>query len=284
MDQQGRENFRELRITSKIPSGTVLQLSGSEALNEYAVPGSYFGETPKAWVKGKDAPGAVLPVQEIYRKSAAENSARFRAMTRSIVTAFGKKEFTIVCRFKGRHFNDTRVMLAGSFILRSRLGASRYALTWLDAYPPAAIPVSIDANERIDNGDTLTSTFDFYLDNGSIVDKGGSRVSDVRLLISKCPAGQRWDYWNWTGDTIPPVTLAQMLQSVHTIIPYQVRVPDVTVNSVKWEDIIPTEWKSGDYYLGVYTSDEFGNSGLAPMAFDGGFYTNPLKVTVISGK
>jgi hypothetical protein len=232
-------------------------------------------------------------------------------LDRNQLYAYGKKEFMLVFHFRGRYFHEDRYVLMS----RSQAGESGYIYgenatlssglsrtistrTYFDFYPPAINFTSVVDTLYLNNGDTVRSIFDFALDNASAEDKGLARITELKLIVAHCPANgtilsdnrtvwndATWNYPTWTANTQLPVSLTDLQAERVVEIPYPVHMPWRVINGVAWRGIDPSEWKSGKYFIGVVSKDEYGQEGFAPVAFQPAtFSTNPFIVTVLSGK
>jgi hypothetical protein len=86
---------------------------------------------------------------------------------------------------------------------------------------------------------------------------------------------------------IRPARDYQLLSYRHLMIPFNVQVPNEVLNDVRWDNIDPSSWPSGDYLLSIITRDEYGNEGIAPTSFSLDPLKpncNPWRVHVASGK
>jgi hypothetical protein len=229
------------------------------------------------------------------------------ALKKSDEVLSGFKEFFLVFSFKGTNFWEQRYVVSRKDVYdESReltSGLVRTVSTYyaFDLHKPNAYYLARSVEGVIGNGDTISSRFDFVLDDAGVRDGGKARVTEIKLVIASEPdSGQimadgsmwypgTWNYLNWTQDSLYnrfPISLQDLYNSRRvTILDYPIDVPMRQILNVGWRDIDPLAWPSGRYFIGVVASDEYGNEGLAPVTFDqADRHTNPLLVTVLSGK
>ena len=252
--------------------------------------------------------------------SADDNFARFFGLP--VGVGSGKKEISVVFRFKGRFFKDERYFVTTGILSRTDSDkrpdvdwfnvyeAGEYSLSgttastsdrikeyYVDYYVPSiALPSSQNA-EYLNNGDTVTQLFDFVMNaDGSVSDVGLARVTSLSLIVAKYPEdGEKlsdgtvwndtlWDPQSWISKQIlPPVTLDDLYKFEHFILPYDIWVPQITISGIRWEDINPYSWDAGKYLVGIIAGDEYGNSGLAQLNLTGK-QSNPFRLVVVNGK
>lgn len=156
----------------------------------------------------------------------------------------GRKEFIVKAKLTGRFFNDER-------IFTSRI--TKTTLYWWDLYPPAVAFCGGDIvreKHTPQPGDTVTGPFDVKLSEGSaIIDYAGSPPVEAVLYFAK------------TGG----FTLSDILGSRNDFFRIEFDNRNYIQRKVKWENIDPGHWTSGDYMMAIVTKDSRGNRGIAPF-------------------
>lgn len=280
---EGKENLSRLRRTFNYPNDPrvdqlAFKLRGTEPYNEIAVPGSYWGPSPKRWdITKRD----YVDIQEEITGSAHSNYDEIVKMQRTFIYDFGKKEFWIFARFRGKYFNDVRMAASIGDRLDIPQHDPNLMQGYMDLYPPK---VNIDAESPlwITNGHQLTQSFGYALaQTGSVTDDGEAKVEAVELVVAQWPQSRSWD-----NKTTPYTLTLEQLQSYrHMVYPFPIPVPDVTISDVAWRDIDASDWPTGKYVMALVTRDEFGNEGFAPMKYlTSEESTNPWIATVLTGK
>jgi len=183
------------------------------------------------------------------------NEVSFSSL-RSDNLKFGYKGFLFVTRFRESGFNDEILLVHG-------YTESDTFYTVRDIYPPVMKFDHRTANnpDDIAEGDTLANRFNFALaDSNSLIDKGFATIENVELVIAQKP--------DWL--TNPDDENARSLLTIDSLLAYPNRVfgyviekPYDTLHYVRWDNIDPQNWATGDYLFGVVTLDEFGNRGFA---------------------
>lgn len=280
---EGAENLASLRRTYNYPNDNdvdqlAFKLRGDEPLNEIAVPGSYWGQSPKRW---QSTSRELIDIQETLAGTPAENYHEIVKMQRTFLFDFGRKELVIFARFKGRFFDDVRMAASiGPKLDISPTHPNRMQ-SYVDFYPPKA---NIDDNNPLwlTNGYEVANVFGYALSaSGSVVDDGYARVEKVELIITQWPSERLWDKYTTPFD----ISIDELLVCRHRILPYDIPIPRATINDVAWRDIDATDWPSGQYVIGILTEDEYGNGGFAPIKLKTAEYTtNPWIVTIRTGK
>lgn len=282
----GQENLSEFRHTTATPTrdpDVLVSLATPEGkLNETAVPGSYWGADPKIWRNSNSDPDDYVSTQRLIASDSAQAMYDYlMALDIYQLRSQGKKEFTIVALFKGRYFNDTRVMVAGSKIITDTRFAQNYppAQSYFDLYPPMIQPAKAGSGCHLTNGDVISSNFCFHLlegdDKTSVIDLAEANVAEITLVIAKKPT------W-MDNDEATQLSMDQLFSLRTDLFPYEIKKPENIQRNVGWDNVDPSDWPSGEYLFAVITADEFGNRGLAP--YNSNDYTNPFVVTVQSGK
>lgn len=291
---EGRANLEDLTITTAHPSTDDAVQDIVWPIVGESTPGSYFGENPKIW--SKEEGKRYVDIQHREYGTPGENYRRIMQLQKFDMVKYGRKEFAIVLRFRGKSFGDVRTVLSGSNLAASggRQGSTAvvsldsYIRTYFDFFAPKITNASISHPDYVTNGDTISNVFNFVLDaEGSAADGGKARIEEVKLVIAYSPPTDTftWNYWEWDNNIVPPITLEQMLARKSIVLPFDVRVRETGLQKVRWEAIDPSGWDSGNYFIGVVTRDEFGNEGLAPMNYEERtFGTNPMRVVVMTGK
>ncbi len=280
---EGAENLASLRRTYNYPNDNDIdqlpfKLRGDEPLNEIAVPGSYWGANPKRW---QSTSREIIDIQETLAGTPAENYHEIVKMQRSFLFDFGRKEFVIFARFKGRYFDDVRVAASIGPRLNISPAHPNHMQTFIDFYPPKA---NIDDNQPLwlTNGYEVANVFGYALSSsGSVADDGHARVTTIELVVAQWPAERVWD-----KKTTPfEIDIEELLAYRHRILPYDVTIPKATLNDVAWRNVDASDWPSGQYVMGILTEDEYGNGGFAPIKLKMAEYTtNPWIVTIRTGK
>lgn len=185
--------------------------------------------------------------------------------------SLGYKEFFLLAKLKGKHFNDDRFVW-------SRVTAN--TLYKWDLYPPQAYiqpNILSSPNPTPAPGDTVLGPIDVLLSTaGSVRDMGASLPVEAKL------------YFAQTTKDAADITLADILASRHVVYTKTFNTTDYTVKNVGWIGMIdPTqkdsEWISGKYVMAITTSDNYGNSGIAPAEQNKlGF--NPRIIYIQTGK
>lgn len=223
-----------------------------------------------------------------------ENSRVFRNLKFSDLINAGRKEFVLVLKFKGKYFGEDRyVALRDELLQPSGLSGSAALQqatttnTYFDFYRPSVAFVSSQNPKYLNNGDTVSGSFSVYLSqDGAAADKGKSRITDISLIIARKPPAMAWDYLSWkVVEDVPVVAMEDLKTEPFHIFPANLGVPKKSFLEISWQGIDVSNWASGRYFIGVYTEDEYGNGGLAPVTFNKTSHqTNPFLVTVLSGK
>ena len=207
----------------------------------------------------------------------------------------GAKEFVLVIKLQGRYFGEERYILSktgiydvGNEAQSGAVKAKEERYLWFDFIPPKATMVSPTNAGYLNNGDTISTAFDYALDGASVVDGGYGRVTDIKLVFARCPSSLEaiWDYTSWSIDEAVPITLADLYEQRVATYEYEISSPLRNMNDVEWKNIDPSTWPSGKYFMGIVTRDEHGNEGLAPVtrSLAPNYQTNPFLVTVTSGR
>lgn len=230
------------------------------------------------------------------------NFDRMMELLPSQLAGNGRKEFMIGLRLKGRFFLEDRFALSNEDYYQPRVSDTRALLAnervtrmFFDFYQPKATFRGKGLPGYLQNGDTITTTFDYYLDDASIVDQGNCRVEKVSLVVARSPEvgdvlanGTVWtdSIWNHE-DFVPlselPLSLEDLYRQRVAVYDYPVDMPLRVISKVHWLDLEATSWPEGPYFIGIVTRDEFGNEGLAPV-FQNASVSNPFLVHVLSGK
>jgi hypothetical protein len=262
---------------SKVPG---FKFTGSELFNETCVPGSYWGENPLWWNAGDSA---LQPAQAFIDKPSASLDSQFVSLAQDELYGKGKKEFAIVARFTGKYFGDTRT------IVSNKKEDGEYGMrTYFDLYPPEINMTAKDDNgpshDYFTIGSYIIGPFNYALDKrNSVIDQGFSEVEDVYLIIAQKPPDFEWNDRMCT--TLPLDTLFKMR---YQIFRYDIKVRTFVLQKVRWDNIDPTEWPSGQYLMGIVAEDEFGNAGFGisnEQFVDGRpAFPNPWIVTVLTGR
>jgi len=236
----------------------------------------------------------VVLVDSTIRGTPSENFHRLLALKATDLVNVGKKECILVVKFRGRFFREERYVLSNTDLYGEVQGPSKFLGVkfvrhyWLDFVPPRATMTSYLTAGHLNNGDTISGTFDYVLDEAGVRDEGYARVSDIRLVVSRCPPALEavWDYTAWSREELPPVTPADLYANRMVEMEYPIRWPTVNVVDVAWRNIDPSTWPSGKYLMGIVTRDEFGNESFAPVtrSLAPDYQTNPFLVTVTSGR
>lgn len=280
---EGAENLARLRRTYNYPNDNdvdqlAFELRGEEPLNEIAVPGSYWGAHPLRW---QSTSRELIDIQDTIAGTPEQIYDEFVKMQRTFLFDFGRKEFIIFARFKGRFFDDVRMAASIGPMLDISPTHPNRMQAYVDSYPPKA---NLDDNSSswLTNGYEVANVFSYALSaSGSVVDDGYALVEKVDLIVAQWPRDRVWDKYTTPYD----VTIEELLSYRHRILPYGIPVPRATLNDVAWKDIDASEWPSGEYVMGIVTEDEFGNGGFAPMKLKTAEYTtNPWIVTIRTGK
>jgi len=274
--------LNELRNTYNKPNENLgFALRGSEKLNETAVPGSYWGQSPKRYsfstgnyeevqrIMTGDPRRLLDSLLHLGRNTHEGGNSRYQT---------GRKEFYIFAVFRGKYFKDTRVAVLFGETLDLGFNSTR---AYIDMTPPAVeYPGKTTEMQFFNNDATLGKTFSLELTNA--IDKGYANIERIELVIAKKPDEFPWD------KTITPLNMTpEELLTFNNSgrFPFEVIVPDVEIYDLSWDDIDASNWSSGDYIMGIVTEDEYGNSGFAPMESDQDLmYTNPWRVTIQTGR
>ncbi len=234
--------------------------------------------------------------------SARKNYERLIELLPTQKASVGRKEFMIGLRLKGRFFMEDRFALSNEDYYQPRvsdtkalLANERFTRMFFDFYEPRATFRGKGLPGYLQNGDTVTSVFDYYLDNSSVRDMGNCRVEDIRLVVARAPAEgdvladgtvwteSTWDHESFEPATKLPISLEDLYSQKVAVYEYPVDMPLRVISQVRWLDLQATSWPEGPYFIGIVTSDEFGNEGLAPV-FQNTSVSNPFLVHVLSGK
>lgn len=277
---QGRENLSALHVDTALPYTDVpadigkypFKLTGSEKFNEIAVPGSYWGANP-VYLRGSEyvltSIGGYSPVT-----NPGQNFRRIVALNKTQLIGAGTKEFSMIFIFKGKFFNDTRTV----FIHREVDGTLTSRVSF-DSYQPAAYTTSVGADDRLMNDDIIVAPFSFALvQTGSIQDKGKAMISEVKLVIAQFGDSP------WDSTISANMTLDALYGLRHIVLPFDLKVTKASANGVRWDNIDPSDWPSGNYLMAIITKDEFGNQGFAPFSPNSTKISNPWRINVMSGK
>ena len=227
----------------------------------------------------------------------AVNARIFRGLKHNLLVSAGRKEVVLVLRFKGKHFGEDRYIATHARVIPPRgsgggavLQEQRITTLYFDFYTPRiAFPDRADPR-YLNNGDTVSGDLSVWLlRDGSVADGGNSRIAEVGLIVAKKPAGFSWDYRSWNAvHDVPQVTLADLKQGNYRLFPFDPGRLSKGLSEVSWEGIRIDSWSSGQYLVGIYAADEYGNAGLAPAAFQIQTgqppRTNPFEITILSGK
>jgi hypothetical protein len=276
----GSENLRQFKVTKSMPNKKVsVTLAGSDGdvFNTTCAPGSYWGPNPQRW---NSLSQTLLPSQVVVADTVGDPRGMFDKLMylpKLEAATWGKKEFILVTRFTGRFFNDVRVMLSGGKLFTSTRYAHYYApaYSYFDVYPPVIyLDEPNDIGCFLNNGSVIASNFCYALSKSSVADLGKANVSAIQLLIAKKPADDLWSAEN--------ATRQDLLNLRAEILEYPIKIPKDYVNEVRWDNIDPSNWPSGQYVMAIWVSDEFGNEGFARF-FESG-YTNPWVVDVQTGR
>jgi hypothetical protein len=205
-------------------------------------------------------------------------------LSRSARTSSGKKEFMIVFRFWGKYFGDERVFITRGDLFEkgSREKKEYFTDLFYDFYSPSLNFLDPSNEEYLNNGDTVTGSFDLEVTNITERDRGEARITSIELIVAEAPPEKVVEWNEWSTDSAVPVTLQELKSYRHFSIPYEIDVPLPNLPGVKWEGLDPASWGSGHYFMTIVASDEYGNTGIAPTPFSRG--TNPWLVTVLTGK
>lgn len=278
---EGLNNLRSIRYTKAEPP-LQGQLNNQVALtlrtsknNDFAVEGSYWGKKPY----GLSPYNTLENLDTTYFDSPEKNYTRIMYLNQTAIADRGVKEFAIHALFKGKYFKENRIVTSGR-IFNGNTGVRSF----IDKYVPAALYETRNGIQTIFNDTVITSTFTYSLaQNPSVVDKGRAHVSMVELLVAKMPSSMVWK----VDSTPRTITLENLLQMRHDIYPYKVNLPSNSIAGVKWENVDPSDWSSGDYIFAVVTSDEFGNRNISYSNNSdvyGRVFSNPFRVKVQTGK
>jgi hypothetical protein len=254
------------------------------SLNTTCIPGSYWGPNPLKWNSGTkrldQKQDIIIPLDSIAAYRTLFN------MDKLSVAQYGKKEFVIVTRFKGRYFGDTRVMVSGGKLMESG-GLARWGVpvvSYFDVYPPVML---IDKT-ALTNGSVISTAFRYALSNGlSIQDQGKADISKTELIVARKPDNLIWAI-DATGHctTADSLSVPYLLGLRAQVFPFNITVQRSYLKGVFW-DIDPVNWATGDYIMAVVASDEFGNEGLCQFIEQSTPalpLSNPFLVRVLTGK
>jgi len=189
------------------------------------------------------------------------NMASFVYLLQSALDDKGKKQFLLVTRFVDTAFSDTITQILGQ---DRGVETER---TCFDFYLPQ-IHVNTTASnpDHLGNDSVVTGPFSFALDPLSVLDSGYAEVVSVELLIARKPDGMVWD------KAVTPATVTRQMLAPWTYYaaPFPIPEPDSLayvpsweVHDVRWDDIDATAWVAGEYIMGVYIRDEYGQDGFA---------------------
>ncbi len=162
---------------------------------------------------------------------------------------FAAKEFTIVCRFTGKHFGEPRFAFSRRTLPEP--GAFRDYATWatyFDFYVPQTQVPSLSVVQD------SAGTFLFRV--GLQASELWTSVSALSLLVARLPD----DYA--TAGLSGEQVLALLLQQRHDWFPCAVESVPFMVHSVL---VDPSGWEAGRYAFVPVASDGWGNSGIGAL-------------------
>jgi len=219
-----------------------------------------------------------------------ENFKRFKFITRSYRYNSGKKEFILVLHFKGRFFGEDRWAYSRLNFKYYNISMQKISVNYsfFDFYQPVVSLLSSSNINYINNNDTLYSIFDFLLTPASAKDDAYSRITELSLIIAeatpeKVSALKAILNASSLGMDVP-ISYEDLVSHVHYMQSFPLRAPLVSLQNVRWNNIDPSQWRSGQYFMGVVTCDEYGNRGFAPVSSSDFRQTNPWYVTFLTGK
>ncbi len=267
------DTIRTINFDGNQPKERAFKLRGNivaDRVDEYnytATPGSFWG--PKGQILYWDERGEKLVnAQQVLAATPQENYDRLVNLSRGeLVAKSGLKLFKLVARFKGRFFNDTRIVVSGTqgFVNSSGLRSA------IDFYPPRIFFPGEDEAKTLTifREGIINSAFDFVLDqdDGSgVLDGGHANIIDVELVFAKIPQGRAIsDYVTNYGEQNAQYPSAEFVKEnmQSHVYDYDIKTLDHQLDNVVWEDIDPEEqkWASGYYIVGVITEDEYHNRG-----------------------
>jgi len=200
---------------------------------------------------------------------------------------FGKKEFALVLRFKGRYFNEVRTILS----TQELSGDVDYS-SYLDFYPPL---VKLDQwdKEVPEDGSEITKPFNVNINKtgiatdadgwrGWVRDLGGAKIKAVDLVFAECPQSLI-DDWS-LEDARNLITLDVLATLRNRVFPFPLQNP-VTEILPYWDGIDPTSWPSGWYLMIFVTEDEFGNRGIPPLYLKlAANFSNPQHLKIVTNQ
>jgi hypothetical protein len=189
-------------------------------------------------------------------------------------TTVGRKGFLFVARFKETYFGGAFVVVYGYDANNNELFR-----TYRDVYIPVAQVMNLlNKNpDRLPNNAVVRAPFNFALDSVSVFDRGLAKITDVKLVIARLPVDS-------TGRGIPTppgITYNQILSFSNSVFPFQVEKPDTMLTKVRWDNIDPRLWTTGDYLVGVVVQDDKGNTGFANVIDENkSAQPNPWRINV----
>jgi hypothetical protein len=275
--------LRSLRRTSAKPGSVgatpAFKMMGVELANETAVPGSYWGANPRRWnVKDSN----YINIQETLVNSPDSLYKRWINLSPDLIQKKGIKEFIIVAVFKGRFFGDTRTVVS----CKNELGEFT-TRTFFDLYPPAVNINYQDNPYYLSDDSTVAASFAYGLCSSveagaAVFDGGFAEVTKVNLVIARKPDSLTWvakeTYKKFLADQNLIYTYP------HIILPFEINDQQYFLWNVRWENIDPTAWPTGEYIMAVITADEFGNEGMGISNILRDAFPNPWRIKVLTGR
>lgn len=282
---EGSINLSQLRKNFGRPyAGSPVPLRGQSFFNEYAIEGSYWGAQPQRYDTIIKSTSTLQPIGE---KTPQEN---FQQLLKLKNISSGRKMFAMVGLFKGSKFKDTRTIVAsaiskgrdtkGNDIIYPYLDreTSGETETFIDFYPPVAQHDPTNNPNFLTTDSLITGPFSYGLGQSpSIVDNGKARVDSVFLYIAQLPD-------NFTKDSVSNLTRERMISFRHKSLLYPIISTKNVLSKVKWGPIDPSAWATGEYIMGLYVMDEFGNKGWANISNGNNSFVNPWTVNIITGQ
>jgi hypothetical protein len=198
----------------------------------------------------------------------------------SILTSqigFCRKGFIFITRFTEKYFGEKIIYVVGYE------GSEEVMRTYRKYMPPIMttqfVVKGTQAVPAIGEGSVLIQPFNFFLDSAtSIIDNGFARITRVSLIMAKKP-----DDLIWTN----PLSAVKQLTPNKLIYEYRATVFDYpldhlssSLQEIRWLNIDPRQWSSGNYLMGVAVRDEFGYWRFANTDYERFKTTNPWMVTI----
>jgi hypothetical protein len=224
-------------------------------------------------------------------RDVSENYKKFLTLGTQKTFGYGqnRKPFILVLKFIGNQFDEERYYFSSSDLFPGKKGqtSSKEPITrsYFDFYVPDMKLLPKSSPYFITNGDTITNSLDFRLDElTSVVDGGFARVTKLQLIIAAKPDGIVWDYRKWTGESdVPQIKIEDLKKNNYSIKDFSIPTPFTTLRNVAWDPVDLSSMPSGQYFIAIVAADEFGNEGFARLQFSNNA-TNPFEVTILSGK